>query len=82
MDSYRQGLVSEGEEVEVHGAWKQGTLHARSMRNITTGADIVRGFHGGEKIVIAITILIAAVILTFVAGGFLLGLVLPALRGN
>lgn len=38
---YRSGGLNDGEEVEVTGSWKRGTLRARKVINLTTHADVV-----------------------------------------
>jgi hypothetical protein len=38
---YRSGQLSEGEQVEVVGHWKRGTLRAHRVVNLTTNAEIV-----------------------------------------
>lgn len=40
MAPFRSGHLTEGEEVEVVGRYKNGTLHARRVRNLATGADL------------------------------------------
>lgn len=78
VDKFRRGHVSEGEEVEVHGTWKRGTLHARSMKNLTTGAEIVSGMHGGEKIAVAIFLTIFATVFLVIAGVIAVSVILAA----
>ncbi len=38
---YKSGQLSDGEEVEVIGSWKRGTLRASKVTNLTTHAQIV-----------------------------------------
>ena len=58
------GQISDGEEVEVTGRWSHGTLRARQILNLSTGAR-VRGVGVGMTIMSTVIILL---VLTFIVG--------------
>lgn len=67
---HRLGQVSDGEEVEVGGRWKDGTLQAERIVNLTTGAQVKGASRRARVIITAITLVIfvgGAVFLLFVA---------------
>ena len=70
---YVSGQVSDGEEVDVTGRWHHGTLRAKRIVNLATGAR-VQGVGLGTTIVLTV---ITLLILTFIVGiavaGFLSG---------
>jgi hypothetical protein len=39
--NYRSGGLNDGEEVEVIGSWKRGTLRAQKVTNLTTHAEVL-----------------------------------------
>ena len=70
---YRDGHISEGEEVRVSGTWRHGTLRAKRIVNLATNADVRRG--GGWQRVVGVIMIV--LVLTFIVGiavsGFLGG---------
>ena len=54
---HRLGQVSDGEEVEVGGRWKDGTLRAERIVNLTTGAQ-VKGASRRARIIITAIVLV------------------------
>ncbi len=60
---HRLGQVSDGQEVEVRGRWKDGTLQAERIVNLTTGAQ-VKGASRRARV------LISAIILVIFVGWF------------
>ena len=53
---YRGGQVSDGEDVDVVGHWKDGTLRAETVVNRTTGANIRGGWFGSRWGYVALAI--------------------------
>jgi hypothetical protein len=63
---YRGGQLSDGEEVDVVGRWKDGTLEADRILNLTTGAQ-VRGLpRWGYRLMIGVVTLVAVGVLSFI----------------
>jgi hypothetical protein len=48
---YRGGQLSDGDDVEAAGKWSRGTLRAKTVTNLSTGAQ-VRGTPGSAKFVV------------------------------
>jgi pSer/pThr/pTyr-binding forkhead associated (FHA) protein len=66
VKTFRRGHLSEGEEVVVEGTWQRGTLEAKEVRNLTTGADIVQGWSKAEKAAAAVFFTIFGAIALFI----------------
>jgi pSer/pThr/pTyr-binding forkhead associated (FHA) protein len=68
LRDHRQGAVNEGEEVEVTGTYKRGTLVAKRIVNLSTNAEI-RGAGRGQNIAlgIAYTLVIGFILIIVVA---------------
>ena len=64
---HRLGQVSEGEEVEVRGRWKDGTLQAERIVNLTTGAQIKGASRRARVLIAAIFLVIIGVGFVFLA---------------
>jgi hypothetical protein len=63
------GQLGDGEEVEVTGKWRHGTIRARTVVNITTGAHVrVRGAKFGWLGLLVFVGLVIAGVLLFVNG--------------
>ncbi len=43
LSGYRGGQVTEGDEVEITGTWANGTLRAKTVFDVSTGAEITAG---------------------------------------
>jgi hypothetical protein len=71
---FRNGHLTEGEEVQVSGRVKRGTIHAREVRNLTTGAELT-GARGWDKVMLGVGIVAFVAVLVFIiaiaASGFL-----------
>lgn len=71
---FRNGHITDGEEVRVTGRVKRGTIHAREVRNLTTGADLT-GRGGWDKVMIGLGVIAVVAVLLFIlaiaASGFL-----------
>jgi hypothetical protein len=62
MVHHRRGQLTDGDEVEVSGSVKQGTLSAKRILNVTTGAEI----RGGEpRLVKSVKVVLALVFAIF-----------------
>lgn len=59
--NYRSGGLNDGEEVEVIGSWKRGTLRAQKVTNLTTHAEVV-GPGAAAKVVSRVLITIFLII--------------------
>ena len=57
------GALSEGDQVRVSGRWRDGTLRADSLENLTTGA-VVRANSYATVIVAVLAVLVAVVVVT------------------
>ena len=67
LDQHRHGRVAEGDEVEVRGSPRRGTLLAHEVINLTTGSE-VRGLgKWGKRILAVVMTLIVTAILGFIA---------------
>jgi FHA domain len=68
LRGHRQGAVNEGEEVEVTGTYKRGTLVAQRIVNLSTNAEI-RGAGPGQSIALGIvyTLVIGFILVIVVA---------------
>jgi hypothetical protein len=70
LQMYRSGQLSDGEEVDVRGRWKRGTLQADRVVNRTTGAH-VKGISRWVRYIAATVVLIFfCFVIAFVAYGF------------
>jgi hypothetical protein len=73
---YRGGQVSDGEEIDVAGHWKDGTLRAKTVVNRTTGAHMTGGWSrwayvgGTIFLLFFFGIPIAAVLIAYFSGAF------------
>lgn len=71
--AYSGGQVTEGEEVDVVGDWKRGTVHARKIINISTNAEVhglSPAVKGGLVVAYSVVILfIATIIVLIIVGG-------------
>jgi FHA domain len=63
---YKGGQLSEGEEVEVAGRWKRGTLRAYKVFNLTTSAD-VRGMSKPSKALYRVLFVLICLFIVFCA---------------
>jgi hypothetical protein len=67
---YREGLVTDGDEVEVHGKWSHGTLRATRVVNLTTASEVRTWFPNGVKWLLLpllfAFVVVAAIIVIFV----------------
>jgi hypothetical protein len=66
LRGYSSGQLSDGEEVDVAGHWKDGTVRAERVINRTTGAQ-VKGFPGWRRIVLVAVILLFVCWFAFLA---------------
>jgi F0F1-type ATP synthase membrane subunit b/b' len=60
-----EGSLSEGDEVEITGVWKDGTLHTEDVQNLTTGATVKK------KSSSSLGCLLGAVFLVIMIAGFI-----------
>jgi len=71
---FRNGHLTEGEEVLVSGRVKRGTIHAREVRNLTTGAELT-GSGGWDKVMLGCAVVAFVLVVLFIiaiaASGFL-----------
>jgi hypothetical protein len=65
MYQYRRGQLTDGDEVEVAGNVKHGTVIARRIRNLTTGSD-VESYRRPQLIFFGALITIAALVVLIV----------------
>jgi hypothetical protein len=66
MVGYRSGQINEGEEVEVSGRFKHGTLRVRSLVNLSTNAS-VRGMSGVSTAVQVVILVLVVGFILFIA---------------
>ncbi|GAB1823807.1 hypothetical protein HerbRD11066_69710 [Herbidospora sp. RD11066] len=60
------GSFDEGDEVRVTGRWKRGTLHARRVHNITTGAAVGPASVTGCLLFLLASVIVVAAILVVI----------------
>jgi hypothetical protein len=74
---YRAGGLNDGEEVEVTGSWKRGTLRAQKVQNLTTRAEVLGPSAAatfGRRLFITIFFIIFGTIVLIVILAFLTSL--------
>jgi FHA domain len=72
---YRSGGLNDGEEVEVIGSWKRGTLRAQKVTNLTTHAEVL-GPSAAYKFAYRAFATIFIIIFACIFGGIILAIVL------
>lgn len=65
---YRSGGLNDGEEVEVIGSWKRGTLRARKVSNLTTHAEVLGPSAAAKFATRACTTIFLIIFVCFVLG--------------
>lgn len=70
------GQLSDGDEVKVAGRWRRGTIRARTVVNITTGAHVRAAANGwlGLLVLVALGITVTILFVTGVMGDVLDGM--------
>ncbi|HET7014209.1 MAG TPA: FHA domain-containing protein [Streptosporangiaceae bacterium] len=74
LRQYRSGGLNDGEEVEVVGSWKRGTLRAQKVINLTTQAEVL-GPTAAAKACGVIFITVFFIIFLCIAGGIIFAVV-------
>jgi len=67
MHRYRGGQLTDGDEVEVTGSPKDGTLIAKDIVNLTTGSKALGGIRIGTVIFMTVVLLLFGAWFIFIA---------------
>jgi hypothetical protein len=67
MRNPRRGHLTEGDEVDVTGSTKYGTLMAERIVNITTGSEMRRAAPQGVKIALSVLLFVVVAIVLFLS---------------